>query len=143
MSRLTARDIDMIEIYKTINETCTTSDRDSCKEYVYRMYSLADLARKNGILSYEEIAEHEQNLFLKTAMNLAVDGTDMRCTSDVLYALMLSVKHTGIELLSRLIIFKGIMSILRGDNPYVIAKELAAVLGEKYIAEIMDTVRNK
>jgi len=132
----------MIKLYKIINETCTDNDREACKDYVYRMYDLANLARKQGVLAFEEIANNEPDIFLKTALKLVTNGVCKNYTANILYTLMLADGCTGAELLSRLIISRGILSLLNGDNPRVIRLELCAVLGEKYIQEIEYNSRN-
>ena len=138
----TSRIVDKIKLFKIINETCTYADRDACKEYVYKMYDLACLARKKGLLSFEEFSQNEPCIFTKTALRLAIDGVCRMYIADVLYSLMLADGCTGVELLKKLIIYKGILSVLNGDNPRVIRLELCAVLGEKYIQEIEYDSRN-
>src|SRR5437763_13833589 len=48
------------------------------EQIVEEIIGYASKARKNGIVSLEQDAEGISDAFLKKAMNLAVDGTDMQ-----------------------------------------------------------------
>jgi chemotaxis protein MotA len=49
----------------------------SPQDLLEKVVAYAQKARRNGLVSLENAAEDEEDLFLKKALNLAVDGTDL------------------------------------------------------------------
>ncbi len=81
--------------------------------------SIADQARRLGILSLEQTADQAANPFLREALNLAVDGTEPKIIRNLLQtrlerAILLQLQTRG------QLIIEGLTSILAGNNPGIV-----------------------
>lgn len=123
----------MTELLLHLNCSFTQSEKQECVRFIKRIKSLANLARTYGILALEEEMESEESFFLKTGISLIVDGTDPVLVKTILQNLILSDKYTGAELLGRLILAEGVLSIQQGENPRIIGLKLASMLGEEFV----------
>lgn len=114
------------------------SEKEQCKPLIHKLVELSNLARSKGLLALE--IEIEQDLFLKTAISLVIDGTDPELIKQILQNLILADRYSGFELLSRLLIAEGILAIQQGENPRIIALKLYSMLGEKHLFMADDTL---
>ena len=84
---------------------------------------MAQQARREGILSLEQVCEEVENTFIREALYLAVDGTEPDLIRDALTArsqhALLRHKETH-----DLMTVEGLMCILSGDNPGIIRYKL-------------------
>jgi len=71
-------------------------------------------------------------------LRLVVDATEPRAVEDFLQDMILADNRRGSELLSRLMITRGVVSIVNGENPRQIAFRLTAMLGEGYMKRLED-----
>ncbi|MDR1736349.1 MAG: motility protein A [Oscillospiraceae bacterium] len=70
---------------KVIGKAFKNTNYDS-KATIDSIIELANIARKEGLLALEEVAEKIENPFMKKAVNLMVDGTDPVLLKDILEA---------------------------------------------------------
>ena len=123
----------MLELYLKLNCTFTDAEKEACIPTIKRIVELAQKVRMEGLLSLGDELKTEQNFFLKTGIGLAVDSFHPDYIKDFLQAIILSDNRKGSELLERMIIINGICCIVNGDNPRMIALQLAGMLGEEYL----------
>ena len=123
----------MLELYKQLNCTFTDAEKEECVPVIARIVELAQQTRLNGLLSLDESNKTEPNFFLQTGIGMAVDSYPAETISEFLQTLILADAHKGYELLSRLLIARGVIEIVNGNNPKAIAQILAAMLGEEYL----------
>ena len=126
----------MIDLYLKLNCGFTETDKEECWPIIYKIIDLANLARREGVLALEVEMEHEQNVLLKIALDLVVDGTDPALVKQILQTSIVAGKYSGSQLLSRLLIAEGALSLQQGENPAIIATKLGAIMGEDYIVRI-------
>ncbi len=122
-----------------LNKSFTDSEKDLCIPIIRGLIELADLSRRKGILALEMEMHQEQSVFLKTAIGLIVDGTDPVKVKQILQTLILSGNYSGSQLLERLLMTEGVLSMQRGDNPRIMAIQLLAMLGEEYLTQLDET----
>ncbi|MCL2851903.1 MAG: hypothetical protein FWE20_02540 [Defluviitaleaceae bacterium] len=122
-----------------LHDRLLEADKEGCVPTVTRMIELAGLARSGGILELEAEIEEESNVFLRTGVELVVDGRDPEIVEHVMLNLMLAGNYSGTELLKRMIIATGVLKIQQGENPSMTALTLASMLGEEYLAAANET----
>ena len=115
---------------------CTLDEKLNCVPIIKEIISLANEGRKGGALALEEAIEHSDNLFLKRGIILIVDGTDPYLLKSMLESLMVASGKCGIELLKQLVMATGLLSILAGENPRIIAEKLLFILGDEVLTKI-------
>jgi hypothetical protein len=104
---------------------------------------LAQMVRQKGLLYLDNEIPDEQNYFLKTALQLAVDSTHPEMIKEILQTIILADAHQGSGLLSRMIIMQGVICIVNGENPLQIAHlRLLGMLGEKYMKKIDEYMKD-
>ena len=108
-------------------------DREACVSVIRHILQLAKDARRNGILSLESEAENEENIFLKTGLEMVVDGVDPCTIKETLANLLAYSEYTPKEYLERVIISQAVTAIQMGENPITMAVRLYAILGEGYL----------
>ncbi len=133
----------MIDLILKLNCNFSDADKEECFPVIFRIIDLSKLARMKGILALELEMENEQNFFLKTAIELVVDGTDPKLVKEILQSIIVSGKYSGAQLLSRLIIAEGILSMQQGENPRIVELKLSALLGESYIQQINEKLSER
>ncbi len=74
---------DVLRIFSLVREAMTASSGPS-QEMLELLCEYAEKARRDGILSLEEIVEEADNDFLKKGMQLVVDGTESETISTIL-----------------------------------------------------------
>ena len=111
----------------------TDDEKETCKPTVFKLVEFANLARQRGLLALETEILDEQNEFLKTAVNLMLDAIDPVIIKQIFQNLMSADEYTGVELLNRLLIAEGVLSIQQQEHPRITALKLYSMLGEKYI----------
>jgi len=100
---------------------------------IKRIYYLANLARRKGVLELEAEMENEPHYFLRKGILLIVDAVHPELVRDIMQLLLMASDYTGAELLERTLALEGILSIQAGDNPTLIDDKLCCGLGEKFI----------
>lgn len=108
---------------------CTLEEKLTCIPLVKELVSVANLARKEGVLALEDYALQSDDIFLKHGIMLVVDGTDPELVKEIMESLMVSSNKCGIELLRQYLTTIGVLSIQAGENPRIIAEKLLSLLG--------------
>ena len=106
-----------------------TFNQKDCDELIGKFISLSDCARKEGLLSIGGLMENEQNVFLKTGLSLAVDGTDTDIIKVIIENMLETDKKEGIDRQARNIITQGIVSVQQGESRDVLKMKLYDICG--------------
>ncbi len=115
---------------------CSNKDKEECLDLITTFTSLADKARKQGILALEdEIDDLPPMFLLRKGLQLAIDGTEPEMIRTILERYILVGNYKGKELLKRVIILEGVLSIQAGDNPSIIHLLLGPFFGENFVEE--------
>lgn len=130
----------MRELFFKLDCHFLDSEKEQCKPTIFKLLELANIARQKGIIDLEIEISREQNLFLKTAAYLVIDGRDPALIKQILQSLILADKYSGAELLNRLLVAEGVLAIQQGENPEIIALMLYSMLGEKYLHSAEETL---
>jgi flagellar motor component MotA len=129
--------MNIVEFIQRLNVHFTDEGKEACLLIIDRLVELCHVARSKGILALGDNVTNEENFFLKVAVSLIMDAENPREVQEVqesLQLLILADNYSGVELLSKLIIFKGVMSIHSGDSPRGTKTKLYMMLGEKYLS---------
>jgi hypothetical protein len=100
-----------------------------------KIVTLALKVRKKGLLSVEDEIVATHNAFLKTALQLAVDGAEPEQIREAMQNWIIFGNFQGEKLLRRLIIIDGVLMIVKGENPKQINGILASFFGEDLLQE--------
>lgn len=122
----------MRELILMLNPSFTDEDKEKCVHIIGWIIQLANIARRKGLLSLESVVKDEDGVFLKMSIMMIVDGCDPEEIKRFMYNLILAEAPIGYELLSRLIMAEGCLSIQDSENPRIIADKLTAMLGDNY-----------
>jgi hypothetical protein len=109
---------------------CSREKKKECVKLIASVISLAEKARRMGLLVLEDDLPHLKDPLLKKGLQLVVDGTDPVLVRDILSVLMHSSNYKGIKLLKTVITIEGVLSIQSGDNPRIVADKLSVFLGK-------------
>ena len=131
--QLLERGYDMLEMILKLNVKFTEADKEKCIPTINKIIELANIARREGVLALELEIEQEDNIFIKTAIEMILDGTAPETVEHILHNLILAESYSGSQLLDRLLVSEGVLAIQKGENPNIITLKLSAMLGEKYI----------
>jgi len=104
--------------------------KEDCKALIERFLVLSEHALKEGLLSFNELTEDEQNVFIKTGFSLAADGIDIDIIKVIIENLLEIDFKEGDDLNARKIIAQGIISVHQGNNPDVVKMQLMEACGE-------------
>lgn len=114
----------------------TLSDKRACLPTVELLLKIAETARREGILSLEEMVKRESDSFLlRKGIALICDGRPPEIVRDIMQNYILSSAHKGEELLIRVLILEGVLFIQAGENPTIICEWLLSLLGEDFYQE--------
>ena len=108
---------------------CSREKKKECVKLIASVISLAEKARRMGLLALEDDFAHVKDPFMKKGLQLVVDGTDPVLVRDILSVSMHSSNFKGVKLLKTVITLEGILSIQSGDNPRIVADKLSAFFG--------------
>ncbi|MCL1989125.1 MAG: hypothetical protein FWG64_14310 [Firmicutes bacterium] len=112
---------------------CRKEDKAECIPVIDEIMRLADVARREGVLSLEDEGEKLEIPLLKAGIRLVVDGTDPELVQSILETNILTTGKTGAELLTQIIVCNGVLSIQSGENPTILLTKMFAFLGEDYM----------
>jgi hypothetical protein len=117
----------------------TYEEKKACLPVIDLIMDCANTAKQYGVLALEEWIKGKHP-FLAYMLTLVVDGTDPELVTDIGKTLIDADDHKGSELLSRMIMLEGILSVQAGENPRIIEMKLLCMLGERFLMEkgIMD-----
>jgi flagellar motor component MotA len=109
---------------------------------IIQMLKLVKLASQKGLLSLGKENSEEPDAFLHTGISLIADGIEPKIIEKILSNLLMTSDYTGINLLSKIIMYEGILCIQEGWNPHLAAKNLLSILGEKYLTYFDEVIRS-
>jgi AraC-like DNA-binding protein len=115
---------------------CSHMEKKECLVFLEQMLELSQKARKHGLFSLESETPAAGSVFLRKAIQLVVDGIEPETVRTVLTNYILLGDFRGKQLLERLLILEGILSIQAGENPHVIKEKLSSFFGEDFVPEI-------
>jgi len=108
----------------------TDAEKEACMPMVRKMLGYSDLAHRRGLLAFENEIKREQDDFLIKALQMAADATDPKIIENTLQGIIETKKTADLQLLGRLIIKQGILSIVDGEPPHDLALKYNSLLGE-------------
>ena len=113
-----------VELYE--RAACDDAERAGLSDAVEQMVAFAERGRREGLLALEDDLDQIPDTFLRSAIQLVVDGTDPELIREICITRMLFLHVTGVELLRRIIYTLGALMIQSGDNPRIIQELLSS-----------------
>ena len=126
-----SNDEDLLNTKFTESEIEEYLQEDENIRLVCQMVLFYKTASKQGLLALEDEIENVEDVFLKTALRLAVDAIDPEETQKILRTITAALKPSGGRLLSNLVIMQSVLCLQNGENPMLQFKSL---LGEKTVS---------
>lgn len=109
---------------------CNDAEKKECMALVAEIVSMANKAKRNGLLSLLQEAEETRYFLLRKGLQLVLEGVNPQMVETTLQNYILSGKYHGKELLERSIIAEGVLSIQNGVNPTIIKELLLSLFSE-------------
>ena len=106
---------------------CSDEEKKTILPIMLRIIYLLEKARRQGLLSLEDDVEKIDSFLLKIGLTLIIDGTDPELVRSILDNYMYSSYLWGKELLERMVIIEGIMSIQDGDHPRILLEKFEGI----------------
>jgi hypothetical protein len=126
---------------------CSAAEKKECMALVAELCSMANKAKRNGLLSLVQEADETSHFLLRKGLQLVLEGVNPQMVEKTLQYYILSGKYHGKELLMRCIIMEGILAIQNGVNPTIIQELLLSLFGERsyenYESEFGDGKNNR
>ncbi|MGD2184624.1 MAG: hypothetical protein PVI71_00795, partial [Desulfobacterales bacterium] len=110
---------------------CSEDEKRQCMSLVAHIVSMANKAKRNGLLCLVQEAEETSNFLLRKGLQLVLEGVQPQLVKTTLEYYILSGSYTGKDLLERCIIMEGVLAIQNGVNPQIIQELLLSLFGEK------------
>ena len=112
------------------------SEKEACMPTIQKLLSFSVLSRNSGLLSLEEELKNGQDAFLKAAIAMVTDAAEPKLIENTLRETIETDKSKSAELLSRLLIVQGVLSIAAGEPTQEVALKLSKLMGDEYAASI-------
>jgi hypothetical protein len=109
---------------------CREAEKKECMALVEEIVSMANKAKRNGLLSLVHEAEEASHFLLRKGLQLILEGVNPEIVKKTLQYYILSGKYQGKALLERCLIMEGVIAIQHGINPTVIKELLLSLFGE-------------
>ena len=109
---------------------CTVAEKKECMALVTEIVSMANKAKRNGLLSLVHEAEETPHFLLRKGLQLVLEGVSPEIVKKTLQYYILAGKYSGKALLERCLIMEGVTAIQNGINPTVIKELLLSLFGE-------------
>ena len=126
---------------------CRAAEKKECMSLVAEIVSMANKAKRNGLLSLVHEAEETPHFLLRKGLQLVLEGVNPEIVEKTLQYYILAGKYQGKALLERCLIKEGVIAIQNGINPTVIRELLLSLFGEdasaNYELEYGDNKRNR
>ena len=116
------------------------NEKEASLPLVQKMLEYSALSRRRGILAFENVLDNEQDAFLKTALQMAADAVHPQVIENKLNDTIKTDNPAGAQLLERQIITQGVLSIVEGENPRIIAKKITSLFGDNYASRIEELI---
>lgn len=116
--------------YLSLRLQCSFEDKMECLETVKKLYGLAVLARKEGLLALIDAVENE-DLFLKTMVD-ALIGFEPKQQKRIFFAYLAAGNYHGKEFLKNLLIVNGLIIIAEGEFPTQVVDRLQGWFGVEF-----------
>lgn len=117
--------------YLSLRLQCSYEDKLECLETVKKLYSLAALARKEGLLALEDAVKNE-DLFLKTMVDALIDSFETKPLETIFSAYLAAGNYRGKEFLKNLLIVNGLILIAKNKVPHQVVNELQGWFGVEF-----------
>ena len=117
---------------------CSEAEKRECMALVAKVVSMANKAKRNGLLSLVQEAEETPHFLLRKGLQLVLEGVNPQMVETTLQQYVLSSNLSGKELLKRCIIAEGVLAIQNGVNPTIIKELLLSLFGEDSYATYQD-----
>jgi hypothetical protein len=121
---------------------CDDAAKKECLEVLNLIVSLAEKARKSGLLALEASIEQIQPFLLRKSIQLITNGIEPGAVRDILATYIMAGDYRGKELLIRHMIMEGILMIQAGEHPRLIGIKLTAFLGESYTETVEKSLKS-
>lgn len=109
---------------------CREAEKKESMALVAEIVSMANKAKRNGLLSLVHEAEETSHFLLRKGLQLVLEGVNPGIVKKTLQYYILSGKYQGKALLERCLIMEGVIAIQHGINPTVIRELLLSLFGE-------------
>jgi len=109
---------------------CNEAEKKECMVLAAQICSMANKAKRNGLLSLVQEADETSHFLLRKGLQLVLEGVNPTMVEKTLQHYILSGKYHGKELLTRCIIMEGVLAIQNGVNPTIIKELLLSLFGE-------------
>ena len=109
---------------------CSEAEKKECMALVASVVTMANKAKRNGLLSLVQEAEETPHFLLRKGLQLILEGVNPQMVEKTLQQYILSSNLSGKELLKRCIIAEGVLAIQNGVNPSIIKELLLSLFGE-------------
>lgn len=121
----------MIEYAVWQKAKCTDKQQKVLFPVISQMISLAEKARREGLLALEDDIGRMDDEMLALGTQLIVDGNDPESVHEILRSMVYTSRDNGEKLLKGIMILFAVLSIQSGENPQVLRTKLIACLSEK------------
>lgn len=118
----------------------SAEDKWECLETVKTIVTVAFQVRMNGLLSIDDKIPKMEDMFLRKALQLAVDSTAPETLQKILQTHIIANQYKGKELLKNILIKEGTISIINGENPKMIQEKLAVYFGDDFLQKYMNYI---
>lgn len=116
---------------------CDDKEKESCFGLIAIMFNYLKKAGREGLLALEEDIETIDNIFLKKGFEFLTSGYDQYYLYNILMTMICAARTSDLQILQKLIILEGIISISNNESEDLAAWRLTAVLGEGYKIKFM------
>ncbi|MDF2520338.1 MAG: AraC family transcriptional regulator [Clostridia bacterium] len=135
LSKLTFKE-DYNMNYLSADISCCVAEKQECLKLMDVIISLSKKAHMRGLLSLESEISDRFPFLLRKGIDLMLYGMEPLVLQEVLDTYISAGNYSGKELLSRLLIRNGILSIQMGEYPWVIREKLSSYFGEEFSDEV-------
>lgn len=97
--------------YFTLRLQCSREDKLECLQTVQKLSNIVAVARKEGFLAVEPIAEQETNLFFKTCLLDVLDGLDGDSLKKLFHRYLVAGNYRGKDFLNAVLITEGLLCL--------------------------------
>lgn len=119
------------------NLHCDDKEKENCLELIAALMKYVKKAKREGVLALEDDIETIDDIFLKKGFEFLTSCYDQYYLYNILMTMICTSRTTDLQILQKLIILEGIISIANNESEDLAAWRLTAVLGEGYKTKFM------